>query len=469
MPKLYLFGIKVNYKLFILQELKMKNIIKFFIVILVTFNSLFSLAVQVDEWRTRKAATRSDDPELNVQLGAWFKEKFDQDIEPKICISGLRWGTEETSLKSNDLIIGQFASSGATSVDIVYRSNDFKEGDKLYCYEGRISAGVQLVGLGRDPHCSQCPRHTHWNKGTTLNSRDLRVSDLCMFYIPFPRDPKFHGFKIVDVLVNGESVPFIVKFNTQPALTRVGTKVPRPPKVTFHSGSITKVKKEIIVKKENPNDFSSNNIRSETSNQSSSNRRENTEQSLFFNSFNLVRLPNGLYMGKYEVTQKQWETIMGTNPSRNKGENLPVDNVSWNDVQIFLQKINNNPHVKNSGMVFRLPTYREWGYACLAGSTGAYGRLSNGSVGGVDDFAWYRDNSNGESHLVGTKSPNAWGLYDMHGNLWEFTSTLSEDSVVTAGGCWAGSHNSCTVKSTAKSKKNNSNITTGFRIVVSKK
>jgi formylglycine-generating enzyme required for sulfatase activity len=115
-------------------------------------------------------------------------------------------------------------------------------------------------------------------------------------------------------------------------------------------------------------------------------------------------------MGKYEVTQAQWEAVTGNNPSRFKGANLPVENVSWNDVQAFISSLNAR---SNDGYIYRLPTEAEWEYACRAGTTGDY-------AGSLYEMAWYEDNSGGKTHPVGTKQPNAWGLYDMHGNVWEW-------------------------------------------------
>lgn len=210
------------------------------------------LAVEVNTMRTRDGAFRADDARLNVQLGAWYKGKWESNMEPLVCISGLRWGTKGTSIKSQDLIVGQFASVNARRVDLVYESSVFREGyNKDYYYTGKISAGVQLLGLGRHPECTDCShykfhRWDRWSKGTTLNSRDLRVNDLCMFYIPFDRDLKFSSFVITDVLADGVSVPYIIKFNTQPALTRLGAKIHDPPRVIYHSGSITKEKKEFV-------------------------------------------------------------------------------------------------------------------------------------------------------------------------------------------------------------------------------
>jgi formylglycine-generating enzyme required for sulfatase activity len=122
-----------------------------------------------------------------------------------------------------------------------------------------------------------------------------------------------------------------------------------------------------------------------------------------------VTIREGFYMGKYEVTQAQWRQVMGSSPSHFKGDNLPVENVSWDDAQEFTRKLN----AKNDGYVYRLPTEAEWEYACRAGTTGDY-------AGDLDSMAWYKKNSGGKTHPVGQKQPNAWGLYDMHGNVFEW-------------------------------------------------
>ena len=119
-----------------------------------------------------------------------------------------------------------------------------------------------------------------------------------------------------------------------------------------------------------------------------------------------VTLTEGFWMAKYAVTQKQWKSVMENNPSHFMGDNLPVECVSWNDCQEFCQKAGNG---------LRLPTEAEWEYACRAGSAGAYG-----GTGRVKEMGWYDALSSGQTHPVGEKRPNAWGLYDMHGNVWEW-------------------------------------------------
>jgi len=126
-----------------------------------------------------------------------------------------------------------------------------------------------------------------------------------------------------------------------------------------------------------------------------------------------VTLTKGFWMAKTEVTQAQWKAVMGNNPSNFKGANLPVEKVSWNDVQEFLTKI--NEMVGNAdGRKMVLPTEAQWEYAARAGETGPY------SGGAVGEVTWYDANSASKTHPVGTKKPNVGGLHDMHGNVWEW-------------------------------------------------
>lgn len=126
------------------------------------------------------------------------------------------------------------------------------------------------------------------------------------------------------------------------------------------------------------------------------------------------------YIGKTEVTQALWQAVMGSNPSNFKGSNLPVECVSWNDCQEFIQKLN-----RLTGRNFRLPTEAEWEFACRGGNNSrGYKYSGSNNLGSV---AWYDDNSGGQTHPVATKAPNELGIYDMSGNVWEWCSDWYAD------------------------------------------
>lgn len=133
---------------------------------------------------------------------------------------------------------------------------------------------------------------------------------------------------------------------------------------------------------------------------------------------NFVKIPEKNYeMMDAPVTQSEWEELTGENPSRLKGPDRPVESVSYHDVQKFIEKLNS----KNDGYKYRLPTEDEWEHACRAGTTTQY--YYGDDPKKLSDYAWYWENSDKQTHPVRQKKPNAWGLYDMHGNVWEWTSS----------------------------------------------
>jgi formylglycine-generating enzyme required for sulfatase activity len=166
-----------------------------------------------------------------------------------------------------------------------------------------------------------------------------------------------------------------------------------------------------------------------------------------------VTISKPFYMGAFEVTQVQYEQIMGKNPSDFKGGQNPVERVSWDDAVEFCKEFS-----RKTGRNVRLPTEAEWEYACRAGSKTrfCYGD-DNGKLG---DYAWYQMNSDSKPHPVGQKNPNDWGLYDMHGNVWEWCSdwyagsyaninmtdppgSASGTNRVLRGGDWSHAASSC--------------------------
>ncbi|MEI7825147.1 MAG: formylglycine-generating enzyme family protein [Chlorobiaceae bacterium] len=146
-----------------------------------------------------------------------------------------------------------------------------------------------------------------------------------------------------------------------------------------------------------------------------------------------VKIDQDFYLGKYPVTQQQWEAVMGNNPSHFKGDSLPVENVSWDDAQMFIQKLN----TLSGKQLYRLPTEAEWEYACRAGLTSLY--FFGDDENQLGAYAWYNGNSGQTTHPVGQKKPNEWGLYDMAGNVWEWTDSWynsSRSQRVIRGGGW---------------------------------
>jgi formylglycine-generating enzyme required for sulfatase activity len=130
-----------------------------------------------------------------------------------------------------------------------------------------------------------------------------------------------------------------------------------------------------------------------------------------------VTLTQPFYLGKYEVTQAQYQKVMGSNPSIQKGDDLPVHNVSWQDAQTFCDKLS-----KQVQRQVQLPTEAQWEYACRAGTSTAY--HSGNQIADLDKVGWHAGNSGGKLHPVGQKPANAWGVHDMHGNIREFVRDL---------------------------------------------
>ena len=132
----------------------------------------------------------------------------------------------------------------------------------------------------------------------------------------------------------------------------------------------------------------------------------------------VVVLTKAFSIGVHEVTQAQFQRVMGSNPSEFKGPQHPVEGVSWREAVEFCSKLSALPAERAAGRVYRLPTEAEWEYACRAGTKTEYSFGDSDSK--LGDYAWYGENSGSKTHAVGGKQPNAWGLHDMHGNVWEW-------------------------------------------------
>ncbi|MBO7683884.1 MAG: formylglycine-generating enzyme family protein [Kiritimatiellae bacterium] len=184
-----------------------------------------------------------------------------------------------------------------------------------------------------------------------------------------------------------------------------------------------------------------------------------------------VSIKRGFWLGKYEVTQRQWESVMRGNPSKFRDPDRPVETVSWHDCEIFIRRVNAALADKS----VRLPTEAEWEYACRAGS----GNPVAGS-GMIGDMAWYDVNSDSQTHVVGRNKPNAWGFYDMHGNVLEwcsdwFSVPQAADAVdpkgppngsfkVLRGGCWFFYERDCRCAYRLRREPSLRNCIFGFRL-----
>ncbi len=186
---------------------------------------------------------------------------------------------------------------------------------------------------------------------------------------------------------------------------------------------------------------------------------------------------DGYYIGKYEVTQALWQAVMGSNPSYFKGDNRPVEEVSWNDCQQFVSKLN-----QLTGKKFSLPTEAQWEYAARGGSKSkGYTYSGSNNIGNV---AWYDGNSNGNTHPVGQKALNELGIYDMSGNVWEWcldwydgdyysnspsrnpVNNSAASSRVLRGGGWGSLAEGCRVASRINGTPTDRDFNLGLRLVV---
>jgi formylglycine-generating enzyme required for sulfatase activity len=193
-----------------------------------------------------------------------------------------------------------------------------------------------------------------------------------------------------------------------------------------------------------------------------------------------VTLTQPFYMGVHEVTQAQYEQVMGTNPSRFAYGNNPVEQVSWNDAVSFCRRLSALPKEKAAGRVYRLPTEAEWEYACRAGAATEYSFGDDETQ--LSQYGWFHSNSDGRTHPIGQKRTNGWGLHDMHGNVWEWCSdwygeypsgTMTDprgphsgSRRVRRGGCWNGPAGGCRSADRYYCAPGYSSLNLGFRVAL---
>jgi formylglycine-generating enzyme required for sulfatase activity len=194
-----------------------------------------------------------------------------------------------------------------------------------------------------------------------------------------------------------------------------------------------------------------------------------------------VRLTQHYYLGLTPVTNAQWKSVMGSVPSELKNDDHPVHNVSWDDAILFCKKLSALPAERKAGRVYRLPTEAEWEYACRAGTRTDYSFGDDASLLGA--YAWFVDNAGGQTRPVGQKQPNAWGFYDIHGNVWEWCSDWYRDYPASAvsdpkgpstgsdrvlrGGGWLGAAGRCRSARRNWSIPSFRNSVNGFRLALS--
>ncbi len=176
-------------------------------------------------------------------------------------------------------------------------------------------------------------------------------------------------------------------------------------------------------------------------------------------SFSMGAYVKDFYLGRYPVTQQQWEAVMGNNPSHFKGERLPVETVSYDDCQTFIKTLN----TLSGKQLYRLPMEEEWEYACRAGSLSEY--YFGDDKSHLAEYAWYDRNSVGKSHPVGQKKPNEWGLYDMAGNVWEWCGASVGTGRVIRGGSWSMRAEDCRSTILICPPSNYCQKDVGFRLV----
>ena len=197
-------------------------------------------------------------------------------------------------------------------------------------------------------------------------------------------------------------------------------------------------------------------------------------------SLPLVTISNWYYLGTYEVTQDEYQKVIGRNPSRFIGGKNPVECVSWEDAVSFCRNLSELPQEKAAGREYRLPTESEWEYSCRATSGDAYSFGDTADL--LGEFSWFDRNATRQTHEVGEKKANRWGLYDMHGNVCEWcqdwydfypstketdpTGPISGSFRVRRGGSWSHQAKFCEAAYRYAGEPTNRSWVCGFRVAL---
>ena len=198
-----------------------------------------------------------------------------------------------------------------------------------------------------------------------------------------------------------------------------------------------------------------------------------------------VYLTKGIWMGKFEVTQAEYQNVMSNNPSSFHGSpNRPVESVSWDDATVYCTNLTDRERAAgriDTNWTYRLPTEAEWEYACRAGTTTTYCFGEDPSRNRLGFYAWYDVNSGGQTHEVGGRAPNRWGLYDMHGNVWEWCQDWYGDlpggnvtdpqgpsglARINRGGSWENDEGFCRSGLRSYDNPSSRRNSFGFRVVL---